>query len=90
MEDIATLLNDRNGNFAQLKKLIISMNLMPALSKSSLEPLTEKVLQQLEKGIDFEKLKNIIDFELCVSYGLYLDEFNSEEIASEIMNWWNS
>ena len=29
-------INDRNGNFAQLKKLIISMNLMPGLSKTVL------------------------------------------------------
>lgn len=88
MKDYTIWLNERNGNFTQLKRLIVSMNLMPAFSKNILDPFTEKILQQLEKGISFEKLKNIIEYELCVTYGLYFDEFNSEEIASEIMNWW--
>ncbi|WP_126654053.1 hypothetical protein [Chryseobacterium aureum] len=81
-------INERNGNFAQLKKLIISTNLIPGLSKSSFDYLTEKLLQQLEKGADQEKLERIIETELCVSYGLYRSEFNSEELASEIFNWW--
>ncbi|MDN3694118.1 hypothetical protein QWZ06_18465 [Chryseobacterium tructae] len=44
----------------------------------------------MEKGVDFEKLESIIEFELGAKYGLYIDEFNSEEITSDIMNWWNS
>lgn len=81
-------INERNGNFAQLKKLIVSMNLIPGLSKSSFDYLTEKLLQQLEKGADQEKLERIIETELCVSYGLYRSELNSEELASEIFKWW--
>lgn len=81
-------INERNGNFAQLKKLIVSMNLIPGLSKNSFEYLAEKLLQQLEKGADQEKLERIIETELCVSYGLYRSEFNSEELASEIFKWW--
>lgn len=46
MEDITILLNAHNGNFAQLNKLIVSMNLIPALSKSCFDPLTEKILQK--------------------------------------------
>lgn len=90
MENSNIGLSDYNRNFTELKKLIYSMNLMAAFSKNILDPLTEKVLQQLEKEINFEKLKEIIEYELCVTYGLYLDEFNSEEIASAIMNWWDS
>ena len=89
-KDLEILLNEHHANFAQLKKLIVSMDLMPSLSKGSFEPLTEKILQQLEKDIDFEKLKNAIEFELCVTYGLYIDEFNSEEITILIMDWWKN
>ncbi|WP_431608806.1 hypothetical protein [Chryseobacterium sp. 'Rf worker isolate 10'] len=88
--DINDWINERNGNFAQLKKLIVSMNLIPGLSKSNFDHLTEKLLQQLEKGADQDKLERIIETELCVSYGLYRYEFNSEELASEIFNWWEN
>ncbi|CAM3062503.1 hypothetical protein DRF59_17125 [Chryseobacterium flavum] len=88
--NIIDWINEHNGNFAQLKKLIISMNLMPGLSKSSFDHLTEKLLQQLEKGADQDKLEKVIETELCVSYGLYKSEFDAEELASEIFNWWEN
>ncbi|MDH5034325.1 hypothetical protein [Chryseobacterium cucumeris] len=83
-------INERNGNFAQLKKLIISMNLMPGLSKNSFNHLTEKLLQQLEKGADQEKLETIIETELGVTYGLYRSEFSAEDVARDILKWWEN
>lgn len=50
--------------------------------------LAEKVLQQLEKGADSQKIQGIIESELCVGYGLYRYEFNSEKITDDIMDWW--
>lgn len=88
MENFDIWLSDYKRNFTELRKLIYSKNVMPAFSKSIFDSLTEKILQQLEQGINFEKLKNIIEYEFCLTYGLYPDEFNSEEITSEIMNWW--
>lgn len=88
--NINDLINERNGNIARLKKLIISMNLMPGLSKSSFDHLTEKLFQQLEKGTDQDKLEKVIETELCVSYGLYKSEFDSEEVTSEIFSWWEN
>ncbi|QBJ88449.1 hypothetical protein DDI74_20450 [Chryseobacterium gleum] len=88
--DINDWINERKGNFAQLKKLIISMNLMPGLSKNSFDHLTEKLLQQLEKGSDQEKLENIIETELGVTYGLYRFEFIAEDIARDILKWWEN
>ncbi len=90
MEDFNIWLNDHNRDFTALKKLIYSMNLIPSQSKHTWDSLTQKILQQLEKGVDFEKLESIIEFELGAKYGLYIDEFNSEEIATDIMDWWNS
>lgn len=69
--DINDLINEHNKDFARLKKLIISMNLIPGISKRSFDPLIDKLLQQLEKGADKDKLKGIIETEFCVSYGLY-------------------
>ncbi|MCP1300157.1 hypothetical protein NK356_13345 [Chryseobacterium sp. S0630] len=83
-------INERNGNFAQLKKLIISMNLMPCLSKNSFNHLTEKLLQELEKEAVQEKLENIIETELVVTYGLYRSEFIAEDIARDILKWWEN
>lgn len=90
MDDFNIWINDYNRDFIQLKKLIYSMNLIPSQSKHTWDPLVQKILQQLEKGIDFEKLESIIEFELGAKYGLYIDEFNSEQIATDIMGWWNS
>ncbi len=89
MENFNIWQSDYNRDFTELKKLIYSMNLISSQSKHTWDPLTQKILQQLEKGADFEKLKSIIEFELCVTYGLYIDEFNSEEITTDIINWWN-
>ncbi|MEF9480620.1 hypothetical protein OWR28_25700 [Chryseobacterium sp. 1B4] len=66
------------------------MNIMPGLSKNSFDHLTEKLLQQLEKGADQEKLENIIETELGVTYGLYRSEFIAEDIAKPILKWWEN
>ncbi|WP_284464523.1 hypothetical protein [Chryseobacterium sp.] len=88
--DFNDLINEHNANFARLRALIISKNLIPSISKNSFGNLTEKLLQKLEKGADKNQLKNMIETELCVSYGLYKSEFDSEELASEIFNWWEN
>ena len=84
------LINERYTNFEQLKKLIISMNITSGMDKNFCAHLAEKMLQQLEKGADMQKIQNIIESELCVGYGLYRNEFNSEKITNEIMHWWES
>ncbi|WP_241330783.1 hypothetical protein [Chryseobacterium arthrosphaerae] len=90
MENINIRLNGQNRNFTQLRKLIYSMNLLPAFSKSSLDPFTQKIFQQLEKGTDPSKLKLIIESELCVTYGLYQYEFNARELTQKIFDWWEN
>ncbi|MCT2560851.1 hypothetical protein [Chryseobacterium herbae] len=87
---INILINEHNTNFEQLKKLIISMNITSGMDKNFCAHFAEKVLQQLEKGADKPKIQCIIESELCVGYGLYREEFNSEKITNEIMYWWES
>lgn len=88
INEINILLNVRNGNFAELKKLIVSMNLIPSLPKNQFDLLTERILKQLEKGSDYDQIKQIIENELIVTYGLYRQEFNSEKITDNIFDWW--
>lgn len=84
------LINKRKNRIWQLEKLIISMNISSEMHKSFCAFLAEKVLQQLEKGADSKKIQGIIKSELCVGYGLYMHEFNSEKITNDIMNWWEN
>lgn len=61
INEINALVNARNGNFAQLKKLIISMNLIPGLPKDQFDLLTERVLKQLENGSHYEKIRKTLN-----------------------------
>lgn len=84
------LINEHRTNSGLLKKLIISMNISPGMDKDFYAYLAERVLQQLEKGADSQKIQGIIETELCVGYGLYRYEFNSEKITDGIMDWWEN
>lgn len=81
------LINERKNHVLQLEKLIISMDLTFGMHKNFCAFLAEKVLQQLEKGADSQKIQSIIESELCVGYGLYMYEFDSEKITHNIMYW---
>ncbi len=35
-----------------------------------------------------KKIQHIIENELCVNFGLFKAEFNTEKLTEEIMNWW--
>ena len=84
------LINERNNQIAQLSKLILSMNLIVNAHKGTFHHLAEKILQQIEKEMNTEKIKAIVESELCVTYGLFLNEFNSDKIADDIINWWEN
>ncbi|WP_123912032.1 6,7-dimethyl-8-ribityllumazine synthase [Chryseobacterium shigense] len=66
------------------------MNIIYEMHQDFCAFLAEKVLQQLEKGSDPQKIRRIIESELCVGYGLYRHEFNSEQIINSIMKWWEN
>ncbi len=82
-------LNDFNGKIAELSKLIKSWDLIKLTSVSGLEKLAEKILNKLYEVQNEIKIKRIIESELCVTYGLYKTEFDSEQLTKEVMTWWN-
>ena len=58
----ADLLNDYNGKFAELSKLIKSWNLMNVISISELDKLTAKILNKLyeeQAGIKIKQTSKV-------------------------------
>jgi hypothetical protein len=87
--DEVDFLNNFNMKFIELSKLIDSWDLIKVNSKSEFNKLTEKVLNKLYEGQSETKIERIIESELCVTYGLYVTEFDTKLLAKEIMKWWN-
>lgn len=54
------LINEHRVHSERLKKLIVSMNISSGMDKNFCAYLVEKVLQQLEKGADSQKIQGII------------------------------
>jgi 23S rRNA pseudoU1915 N3-methylase RlmH len=75
------------GQIKELSKLIYSWNLINVTSKSQLDDFSKKLLDALSKDEKFEKIRRIIESELCVTYGLYSNEFDSNNLAKQIMQW---
>ena len=82
-------LNVFNGKFAELSKLIKSWNLVKVTSPSGIDNLTEKILSKLYEGQTEIKIRRVIESELCVTYGLFKTDFDSNQLSKEVMTWWN-
>ena len=87
--DKEDILQDFNGKTSELSKLINSWNLIKGSSKEDFDELSKKILCNLYGGQDQLKIKRVIERELFVTYGLYSRDFESAELAKEIMTWWN-
>jgi hypothetical protein len=83
------ILNDFKGKTSELSKLIKSWNLIDVSSKNSFDKLSEKILNTLYEGQTELKVKRIIESELCVTYGLFSTDFDSEKLTKDIMSWWH-
>lgn len=79
-----------NGDFSQLRKIINSWNLISGSPDDEFDSLNNKILSELYKNPDAEKIDKILQSELVVTYGLFNNEFDSELFVNQIMNWWNS
>lgn len=79
-----------DGDFSQLRKIINSWNLISGSPVDEFDSLNNKILSQLYKNGDAEKIDRILQSELIVTYGLFSNEFDSEVFVNQIMNWWNS
>ena len=58
------------GRFLELRKIINSCNLLPNTSCDEFDALSHKILNNLYKGADFEKIKRIMDSNFIAYYGL--------------------
>ena len=76
-------------NFRELRKVLNSWELIPGAPKDEFDGLNHQILSNLYKGADLEKITRALESELSVTYGLYHDEFGADEMASEIIEWWN-
>ncbi|QQR55566.1 hypothetical protein IPG41_03360 [Candidatus Peregrinibacteria bacterium] len=81
--------NDFKSNFLQLRKIINAWNLIPGSGKEEFDSLNQKILSNLYRGADADKIKRVIESELCVNFGFFIDEFDSEKMSLEIIEWWN-
>ncbi|QES87353.1 hypothetical protein [Rhizosphaericola mali] len=78
-----------DSDFSELRKIINSWSLIPGSPNDEFDSLNNKILSQLNKNQDFEKIDRIIQSELIVHYGLFDNEFDSKNLTEEIKNWWN-
>ena len=81
--------NDFNGKLLELSKLIKSWNLFEPSSIAVLHKFAAKILDILYSGENIAKIKRIIESELCITYGLYETEFDSEKLTNGILTWWS-
>lgn len=84
------LSREYGGDISELRKIINSWGLIIGAPSDEFDTLNHKILTQLYKDADFKKISNILRSELIVYYGLFENEFDATEIASEIFEWWNS
>jgi len=84
--DITEIQNEYNGNFSELRKIIKSWNLSHG---NTFDSLNKKILDTLYKNSDYGKVKRILESELITNFGLFYDEFDSEKMTNQIINWWN-
>ena len=76
-------------NFQELRKILNSWELIPGSPSDEFDGLNHQILSNLYKGADLEKITHVLESELSVTYGLYHDEFKADEMATELIEWWN-
>lgn len=75
------------GQIKELAKLIYNWDLINLATKSQFDDFSKKLLNALSKEESVEKNRRIIRSELCVTFGLYSNEFDSKMLATQIMKW---
>lgn len=86
----AQIKKEYQENYKELQKMINSWDMIPGAPKDEFDGLNHQVLSNLYQGADLEKISRVLKSELIVTYGLYNDEFSSLDMATEIIEWWNS
>lgn len=78
------------SRFKQLRKIINSYDIIAHAPSDEFDSLNYKILSNLYKGAEHEKIEKILDGELIKTYGLFPNEVVTEKLANEIMQWWIS
>ena len=78
------------GDFSELRKIINSWNLIPGSPKDEFDNLSNKILSQLYKKVDEEKIFKILESELIVRYGFFKTEIDTQNFTGLIIEWWNN
>lgn len=88
--DKKELIKQYTSYLSELRKIIISFDLIPNARSNEFDSLNQKLLRQLDKEVDKEKIARILKSELIVTYGLFDNKFDTSLIVDTIIGWWNS
>ena len=78
--------------FIELRKIINSYGFIADAPCDEFDALNYQILSNLYKGVDCEKIKQILHSELTAYYGISDEvELNAlDEISTEINEWWSN
>lgn len=77
------------GQIRELSKLIKNWNLVDVSSSWQLNEFSKKILNRLYEGENAFKIKRIIESELIITYGLFIQDFDADLLTKQVMLWWN-
>jgi len=77
-----------NYNISELSKIIFKTNIMPSGNNQSFARLGEKLILNLQKGYDFDKMKRVLSSELITTYGLSINDNELNEITERVNSWY--
>ena len=72
----------------ELRKIINSWDLIPGCPTDEFDSLNHKLLGHLGRSADEDKIARVIYSELVVTFGLTIEQSESEELAAEVVEWW--
>ena len=74
--------------FLALRKHLIHWELIPSTPSDEFDELARKLVNQLTQNAEHPLIYQIIEQELSISFGMTLDSNVVEELADDIMHWW--
>lgn len=72
------------GQIKELSKLIYNWNIVNVESQYAFDNFSKKILNALNNDDNEEKIRRIIESELCVTFGLHNYEFDSNFLIKQI------
>jgi hypothetical protein len=72
-----------------LNKVVLNWELIQGCSSDEFDSLTHKLIGHLTKGGEKEKIRNILESELVMRYGLSPTEVELEQFTIAVVEWWS-